>query len=80
MCSFVDVNNKEERISELILNYLRKNPNAGDTVEGISRWWLEIERIDNTVDDVMKALESLIHEGSIKEHKSIGGVTFYKVN
>ena len=64
----------------MILNYLRKNPNAGDTVEGISRWWLEIERIDNTVDDVMKALESLIHEGSIKEHKSIGGVTFYKVN
>lgn len=74
------MNNKEERTPEMILNYLRKNPNAGDTVEGISRWWLEIERIDNTVDDVMKALESLLQEGSIKEHRSRGGGTIYRVN
>ena len=74
------MNNKEERISELILNYLRKNPDAGDTVEGISNWWLEIERIDYTIESVKDALKVLIQNGTVKEHKSREGTTIYKVN
>lgn len=30
----------------MILDYLRKNPNAADTLEGIAQWWLEQERIE----------------------------------
>ncbi|MCH8304300.1 MAG: hypothetical protein IIB94_04130 [Candidatus Marinimicrobia bacterium] len=74
------MNNKEERISELILNYLRKNPDAGDTVEGISNWWLEIERIDYTIDSVKDALKVLLKNGTVKEHKSREGTIIYKVN
>ena len=74
------MNNKEERISELILNYLRKNPDAGDTVEGISNWWLEMERIDYTIDSVKDALKVLLKNGTVKEHKSREGTIIYKVN
>ncbi|MCP5007184.1 MAG: hypothetical protein GY941_25065 [Planctomycetes bacterium] len=50
----------------MILNYLRKNPNAGDTLEGISKWWLDFEKIDIKVDEVSKVLEALIKEGKVK--------------
>ncbi len=32
------MNKKQEEISKMILDYLRKNPDAGDTLEGISKW------------------------------------------
>ncbi len=50
----------------MILDYLHKNPNAGDTLEGISRWWLEYEKIDFTVEEVAVVLEKLIKEGKVK--------------
>ncbi|MCP4369602.1 MAG: hypothetical protein GY797_16045, partial [Deltaproteobacteria bacterium] len=53
-------------IARMILNYLRKNPNAGDTLEGISKWWLDFEKIDIKVDEVSKVLEALIKEGKVK--------------
>jgi len=64
----------------MILNYLRKNPDAGDTLEGITRWWLEQEKIEISVDRVVEALESLVQKGEIRVQKVKGGSTFYKVN
>lgn len=69
-----------EEHTEMILDYLRKNPEAGDTLEGVTRWWLEQESIEISVDKVIKALESLIEKGVIKGQKVKGGSTFYKVN
>jgi len=66
--------------SEMILNYLRKNPDAGDTLEGITRWWLEQEKIEISVDRAVEALESLVQKGEIRVQKVKGGSTFYKVN
>jgi Fe2+ or Zn2+ uptake regulation protein len=66
--------------SKIILDYLKKNPEAGDTLEGITRWWLERERIESSVDKVIKALESLVEEGLVKGTKVKGGSIFYKVN
>ena len=56
---------KTEKISRMILDYLRKNPDAGDTLEGITRWWLNMERIDLSVKEVAQALESLMEQGVI---------------
>jgi len=64
----------------MILNYLRKNPDAGDTLEGITRWWLEQEKIEISVDRAVEALESLVQKGEIRVQKVKGGSTFYKVN
>lgn len=69
-----------EKIGELILNYLRKNPEAGDTLLGISRFWLELERIDMTVDDVAAACENLVNKGLIKIIKTESGRVFYKAS
>jgi Fe2+ or Zn2+ uptake regulation protein len=66
--------------SKLILDYLKKNPKAGDTLEGITRWWLERERIENSVDKVIRALENLVEKGLVKGTKVKGGSLFYRVN
>lgn len=63
----------------MILDYLRKNPDPSDTLEGISRWWLKLEKTDIAVDEVSKALDSLIKEGLIKKQTIPGNITIYKV-
>lgn len=70
---------KQEKISRLILNYLRKNPDAGDTLEGITKWWLGLEKIDLSVNEVSNILESLTQKGLIRKCRTKGGTTFYKV-
>lgn len=50
----------------MILDYLKKHRDAGDTLEGISKWWLNLEKIEVTVDEVSSILETLITEGKVK--------------
>jgi len=64
----------------MILNYLQKNPDAGDTLEGISKWWLEIERTEISVDEVAEVLESLVQRGLIRVHKVKNGTSIFKIN
>ena len=63
----------------MILNYLRKNPDAGDSLEGITRWWLEMERIEISVKEVIDVLEGLIQKGEIRTYKTKSGLTFFKL-
>ncbi len=60
------MNDTKGDIVRMILDYLKKNPDAGDTLEGISRWWLEYEKIDSTMEEVAVVLETLIKEGKVK--------------
>jgi hypothetical protein len=71
---------ENQRLSEIIVDYLRKNPEAGDTLAGITRWWLEMEWIDQAVDKVEAALDKLRREGVVRKYKRRGGTTFYKIN
>lgn len=60
------------------MKYLQDEPDAGDTLEGISSFWLEFERIDQTVDEVSIALESLVKQGLVKKIESKGSTPVYK--
>ena len=63
----------------MIVDYLRKNPGAGDTLEGISKWWLNFEKIDVTVAEVSGVLEALIKEGMVEKQVMPGDETIYKI-
>ena len=76
----MDLSDKKQKICRLILSYLGRNPGAGDTLEGIAGWWLELERIEVSVDEVEDALDSLMEKGIVKMHKTADGATFYKMN
>ena len=71
--------NTKEDIARIILNYLSKNPDAGDTLEGISKWWLNREKIDVAVDEIAGVLEALIKEGLIEKQTMPGDNANYKV-
>ena len=71
--------NNKEILSRKILNYLKKHPQAGDTLEGIATWWLEQQRIEEIVDEVAEALDVLIKKGRVQALESQSGVTIYKV-
>ena len=70
---------KQEETSKKILDYLLKNPDAGDTLEGISRWWVQSEYIEQSVDEVASVLERLTEKGLVKKQKVKGGSPLYTV-
>lgn len=76
----MSLNYKPEELSQMILNYLQKRPDAADTLEGITRWWLEFQRVELSANDVKDALESLVQKGIIRIFKAKNGSTFYKID
>lgn len=71
--------NMKKSLSNQILQYLKQNPDAGDTLEGIATWWLEQQRIERVVKEVAEVLDSLIKEGKINPQQRNSGPTIYKI-
>ena len=61
-----------------ILEYLRQNPNAADTLEGIVSWWLLEQRIRHTVAQVKAALKHLEVRQQIKSCHGADGRIYYR--
>jgi hypothetical protein len=73
------MNDTKEDIPRMIVDYLRKNPGAGDTLAGISNWWLECERVNQSVDKISQILEAMIKRGSLKKIKKNNTSYIYKI-
>ncbi len=70
---------KKEELARRLLDYLEKNPDAGDTLEGIADWWLEQQRVEQVVDDVADALDYLVQKGAVRVNTLQGGTPIYKI-
>lgn len=60
------VNATEEEIiavAQLIVEYLRNNPDAKDTVEGIAKWWVHKDKYV-----VERALEYLVEQKHVMRY------------
>jgi hypothetical protein len=69
---------EEVRLAEEISNYLRKNPGAGDTLDGITTWWLEPGKTKPRVKKVTTAMEILIKKGLVRKRQIPCGAAIYK--
>ena len=67
----------DKKMAQEIMAYLRENPCAGDSVEGISRWWLTRERITQSINTVQQALEHLSSVGLVYERRMADGRKVY---
>ena len=65
-----------QQIADDITNYLARHANAADTLEGITKWWLLRQRIEDSSVQVQQALEYLCDKGEIKSVQA-GGKTIY---
>jgi len=60
-----------------IRNYLSAHPNAVDSLEGITKWWLTRQRYEEAVSQVQKALDSLVAESVISKRVVADGRVIY---
>ena len=69
-----------QQITYHILAYLAANPDAQDTLKGISEWWLSEQPGRPNVAAVEEAVMSLVDSGLVVASAREGAQTYYKVN
>lgn len=69
----------KDEVARKIMNYLHKNPAAGDTLEGITKWWIQSECVEQSVKKVADVLEKLVKEGLVKKHDIRGSSPLYRI-
>lgn len=62
-----------------IKNYLRENPNAGDSLKGVMSWWTSSMHKNVNAVDIEEILEQLITEGSVRKIPLVDGTFLYKM-
>ncbi len=67
----------DEEIARRILDYLRKHPKAGDTLEGIAKWWMLRQRLTESLEVVDQALRRLKAQGLIFERRGADARAVY---
>lgn len=65
------------RIADQINRYLESHPNAADSADGILRWWLARQRLEDSIRNVERALELLLKEGAVQKRIMIDGQVLY---
>ncbi len=68
-----------DALADEILRYLHSHSSAADTTEGIARWWINRQRIEDTVTRVQSALDRLVAEEQIEPRVIPGGETLYSL-
>jgi hypothetical protein len=64
-------------IADEIRRYLSAHPNAADSCDGVVRWWLTRQRIEESADAVQRALEYLVSQGTISRKVMRDGTIVY---
>ncbi len=68
------------KVAREILAYLDRNPEAGDTLVGVARWWLLRQRVHTAVETVQRALDELVRLGLVLQHRQLDGQVTYTAN
>lgn len=66
-------------LADEILRYLHSHHRACDTPEGIARWWIKRQRLEDTVERVQAALDLLVADNRVVAQGSGGGPSLYRL-
>jgi hypothetical protein len=69
--------NRLSGIAKSILEYLKQHPASADTKEGIARWWVMEQHLQEQVLLVETELDYLVDKGLI-DHSVLAGRTIYR--
>jgi hypothetical protein len=70
----------ETTIVKQVLGYFVRNPEAADSLEGIARWRLLKEQIQNSLSQTETAVEWLVAQGYLEEFGSRGLGRLFRLN
>src|SRR5262249_44199861 len=68
------------QIAKDVLSYLVEHPQAQDTLEGITHWWLLEQEILQRTAEVQSALAELVEKGLVMERRGEDGRVHYRIN
>jgi hypothetical protein len=71
-----DHENRIKSVAREIDKYINKRPNAAETVEGVTNWWISRQRIEESIEVVENALEYLVIQKKLVK-RSLGARTLY---
>ncbi|MGS2718693.1 hypothetical protein ACVBE9_11000 [Eionea flava] len=60
-------NDQSMYVARLIEEYLRSHPEAMDSFDGISKWWITRQKLYESADAVNSALGMLVDKGVIEK-------------
>jgi hypothetical protein len=60
-------NENESDLRRAVIGYLDENPEAMDTLEGITEWWVMRQRIRTSVTTVARVVRRLVDEGLLEQ-------------
>lgn len=66
-----------DQIATEILRYLKRNPEARDTAEGVLRWWLVEYRYEIALRKTEQALQRLVEQGEVTTEADLAGGVLY---
>lgn len=64
-------------IAEEVKRYLAEHPNAADSIEGISKWWLARQNLNYPPEKVQAALDYLVEVGVMRKSMGFGTQAVY---
>jgi len=67
-------------VASAVLGYLRRHPDAADTLEGIVRWWLPQQRYETEKARIEQVLEALVADGALRCERLPGGASLYTLS
>ena len=70
----------EDAVGRKILDYLKHNPSAEDTLEGIAQWWLLEQQIRIERARVKAALKRLVERSLLLVRPGVDGRIRYRLN
>jgi Fe2+ or Zn2+ uptake regulation protein len=73
-----DPSKDDELLRQAILDYLKENPDAMESVSGIAEWWIARSRIRVALEAVTRVLKGLTENGLLTEIQ-IKGETYCRL-
>ena len=67
-----------QQVASDIAEHFFKNPEAADTAEGITDWWISRQKRSNSLPVVRKALNLLVQEGRVNKRTYGNRVIYLK--
>ncbi len=73
------MNKEEQAAARDILKYIQKHPQSKHSVQGIARYWISQERLEERLEIVLAAIDHLVREGFLEALQKEDKSCFYRV-
>ena len=76
----IELTEKELKIAQLLLKYIKNHPDAKHSAEGIARWWILQQLFEEEIALIERVLSYLMQGGILQEANLNSDQKYYKIN